>query len=77
MHGKVKSDLEREMLASAEPGVFPTFRPMPAYWTPQEIRDLKWLYGKGLTFGQIARRMGRPRSSVAGKVFRLRRDGLL
>jgi hypothetical protein len=77
MHGRAKIDLEREMLAKAQREVPPVLKTSPAYWTTEEIRDLKWLYKQGRTFGQIAHRLGRPRSSIAGKVLRLRRNGEL
>jgi hypothetical protein len=77
MHGRAKSDLEQEMLVKAQREIPPVLKTSPAYWTIEEIRDLKWLYKQGKTFGQIARRLGRPRSSIAGKVMRLRRDGEL
>lgn len=39
-----------------------------AKWSLDDVADLRRLYARGLTFGQIAMKLGRSRNSVASKV---------
>ncbi len=43
-------------------------------WPPREVRRLRVLWDEGLSFALIARRMGRNRNQIMGKVYRLKWD---
>lgn len=48
------------------------------HWTYHEHQKLRQLFADGLSFGQMAKRMGnRSRCAIAGKVHRMKRDGML
>jgi hypothetical protein len=46
-------------------------------WTKKEVATALRLYGEGHTFLDIAQTLRRTRGEVAGKLFRLRRQGVV
>lgn len=50
---------------------------MRGFWTPEIDAQLKVLADEGLSASQIAARLGRSRSSVIGRVFRLKGEVVL
>lgn len=44
-------------------------------WSPEEVATATRLYSEGHTFTDIAKTLRRTRSEIAGKLFRLRREG--
>ena len=75
MHGRVKSDLEQEMLAKAQREERATWKVKRTEWTTTEIQRLKRLWFKGMTYEEIGGYLGRSRNSVGGMVKRLRDRG--
>lgn len=41
-------------------------------WTKAELLELRFMYETGRSHGQIAKRLGKTRASVSGKIARLR-----
>jgi DNA-binding NarL/FixJ family response regulator len=70
-----KDDLMQMMLRDAAPP--PPRKLGPAYWTREEIEDVRRMYLEGKTFKQIGRRMGRSRASIAGQIHRLKKSDLI
>lgn len=44
------------------------------YWTNSEIEELKFLFKKGLTYQEIAKRIGRTKSAVSHKLIRIKEE---
>ncbi len=41
-------------------------------WTKEEVLELRFMYESGRSHNQIAKRLGKTRASVSGKIARLR-----
>lgn len=41
-------------------------------WTKEEVMELRFMYETGRSHGQIAKRLGKSRAAVSGKIARLR-----
>ena len=41
-------------------------------WTKEEVMELRFMFETGRSHGQIAKRLGKSRAAVSGKIARLR-----